>query len=105
MGVYERRLMLLEMLSVAKLVTYSRLAQELGVSIETIRTDITALMCLYPIETVRGCNGGVKLADRLPSRHKALTDDQTAFLIKIRARFDKEELEMLDSIILQLAAQ
>ena len=105
MGVYERRLMLLEMLSVAKLVTYSRLAQELGVSIETIRTDITALMCLYPIETVRGCNGGVKLADRQHFHRKTLSDDQTAFLIKIRARFDNEELAMLDSIILQLATQ
>ena len=104
MGVYERRLMLLEMLSVAKLVTYGRLAEELGVSIETIRTDITALMCLYPIETVRGCNGGVKLANRSLSHNNPLTKDQTAFLIRIRTRFDIEELEMLDSIILQLAA-
>lgn len=105
MGMYERRLMILEMLSVTNLVTYSRLAKELGVSIETIRTDITALMCLYPIETVRGCNGGVKLIDRPLSRHKTLTEDQTSFLFRIRARFDNEELEMLDSIILQFAAQ
>ena len=103
MGVYERRLMLMEMLSVTELATYRQLAEELGVSVETIRTDITALMCLYPIETIRGCNGGVKLADHL-SRHRTLTKKQTAFLIGIRARFEGEDLEMLDSIILQLAA-
>lgn len=44
MGVYERRLMILEMLSVTKRITYRRLAQELGVSVETIRMDILALM-------------------------------------------------------------
>ena len=62
MGVYERRLMIVEMLSVAKRITYHYLAQELNVSVETIRTDIIALMCIYPIEITRGRNGGVKLA-------------------------------------------
>ena len=104
MGVYERRLMLLEMLSVTNLITYSQLAQELKVSVETIRTDITALMCLYPIETVRGCNGGVKLMGGYPSRRKALTKKQTAFLINMRRKVDGDELKTLDSIILQFAA-
>ena len=52
MGVYERRLMILEMLSVTKRITYRCLAQELGVSVETIRMDVLALMCIYPIEVV-----------------------------------------------------
>lgn len=105
MGVYERRLLLMEILSKVELVTYSQLAEELGVSIETIRTDITSLMCLYPIETVRGCHGGVKFLGRRSSSHKILTEKQTSFLISIRTQFDGEELEILDSIILQLAAQ
>ncbi len=59
MGVYERRLMIVEMLSVAKRITYHYLAQELSVSVETIRTDIIALMCIYPIEITRGRNGAL----------------------------------------------
>ncbi len=74
MGVYERRLMILEMLSVTKRITYHHLAQELGVSVETIRMDVLALMCIYPIEVVRGCNGGVKLAEGYPSRRKVLSE-------------------------------
>lgn len=40
------------------------LAQELNVSIRTIKYDIEELACSYPIETVRGRYGGcVKLSD------------------------------------------
>lgn len=104
MGVYERRLMILEMLSVTKRITYRCLAQELGVSVETIRTDVLALMCIYPIEVVRGCNGGVKLAEGYPSRRKTLNEKQSALLVRLRTQLTGEDLQMLDNIILQFAA-
>ena len=101
MGVYERRLMIVEMLSVAKRITYHYLAQELNVSVETIRTDIIALMCIYPIEITRG----VKLADGYPVRRKPLGEEETALLMNLRAQLTGEKREMMDNIILQLAAQ
>lgn len=104
MGVYERRLMILEMLSVTKRITYRCLAQELGVSVETIRTDVLALMCIYPIEVVRGCNDGVKLAEDYPSRRKTLNEKQSALLVRLRTQLTGEDLQMLDNIILQFAA-
>ena len=106
MGVYDRRLKLLDILSLsgAEPVTYGRLAQELNVFAETIRTDVLALICSYQIEIVRGCNGGVRLQREKTSRNKILTDDQAVFLINIRSRFNGEELRMLDSIIHRLAA-
>lgn len=104
MGVYERRLIILEMLSVTKRITYRCLAQELGVSVETIRMDVLALMCIYPIEVVRGCNGGVKLAEGYPSHRKALSEKQSALLVQLRTQLTGEDLQMLDNIILQFAA-
>ncbi len=105
MGVYERRLMIVEMLSVAKRITYHYLAQELNVSVETIRTDIIALMCIYPIEITRGRNGGVKLADGYPVRRKPLGEEETALLMNLRTQLTGEKRKMMDNIILQLAAQ
>lgn len=104
MGVYERRLMIVEMLSAAKRITYYRLARELDVSIETIRTDIIALMCIYPIEVTRGRNGGVKLADGYPVRRKPLSEEEAALLMDLRTQLTGEKLKIMDSIILQLTA-
>lgn len=104
MGVYERRLMIVEMLSAAKRITYHRLAQELGVSVETIRMDIIALMCIYPIEIARGRNGGVKLADGYPVRRKPLGEEESALLMDLRAQLTGEKLKIMDNIILQLTA-
>lgn len=103
MGVYERRLMIVEMLSVSKRITYRHLAQELNVSVETIRADIIALMCIYPIEVARGCNGGIRLVEGYPSRRKPLTEKQSALLMYLRTQLTGEKLEILDSIIFQLS--
>lgn len=104
MGVYERRLMILEMLSTTKRITYRRLAQELDVSVETIRIDVLALMCIYPIEVVRGRSGGVKLAKGYPSRRKPLDEKESALLMNLRTQLTGENLKTLDNIILQFAA-
>jgi len=59
----ERRLRLLGVLCLRGHDTYDNLAHEFNVSKMTIRRDITALTCSYPIETVRGHYGGdVKVA-------------------------------------------
>ena len=70
MSLSERRQRLLEVLCLRRHDTYDNLAQEFNVSKMTIRRDITALTCSYPIETVRGrYGGGIQVrADYLPYR-------------------------------------
>lgn len=50
----DRRRMLLKILSVRKCEKIENLALELEVSCRTIRYDIEALSCAYPIRTVTG---------------------------------------------------
>jgi len=70
MSLSERRQRLLEVLCLRRHDTYDNLAHEFNVSKMTIRRDITALTCSYPIETVRGrYGGGVRVkTDYLPYR-------------------------------------
>lgn len=52
MGQTERRLNLLHILCLRRHDTYDNLAHEFNVCKRTIRYDVAALMCEFPIETV-----------------------------------------------------
>ena len=69
-NIFERRQRLMEVLCLRRHDTYDNLASEFKVSKMTIRRDIAALTCSYPIETVRGrYGGGVRVrADRSEER-------------------------------------
>ena len=96
----ERREAEMEILCRKKQVTYRELAQEFGVSRETIRKDILDLMCSYPIETVRGrYGGGVKILPGFSIQPKTLNREQVAFLEGMRSRVTSDELEVLSSIL------
>ena len=100
----ERRQELLEVLCHRRHDTYDNLAHEFNVSKMTIRRDITALTCSYPIETVRGrYGGGVRVkTDYLPYR-KTLNAKQVRLLIRLSAQLDGDDLATISSIIFQLA--
>lgn len=104
MSASERRQRILEILCLRRQDTYSNLASEFNVSRETIRNDITLLMCSYPIETVRGrYGGGVRLkADYQPYR-KALNKKQVKLLVRLSAQLAGDDLATISSIIFQLA--
>ncbi len=104
MSASERRQRILEILCLRRQDTYSNLASEFNVSRETIRNDITLLMCSYPIETVRGrYGGGVRLkADYQPYR-KALNKKQVKLLVRLSAQLVGDDLATISSIIFQLA--
>lgn len=105
----ERQYKLLEVLCQRRHDTYDNLACEFHVSKMTIRRDIAVLMCSYPIETVRGRNGGgVKVMDGYylnykPSVSKDLTPKQTALLRKLKAQLVGDDLDTLNSILIQFA--
>ena len=61
MNPWERRQKILEVLCLRRHDTYRNLAHEFNVSTGTIRRDIVVLTCSYPIETVRGNYGGVRV--------------------------------------------
>lgn len=60
---WERRQKLLEVLCLRRHDTCVNLSHEFGVSVETIRRDIRELTCSYPVETVSGGHGGVRVAE------------------------------------------
>ncbi len=100
----ERRQRLLEVLCLRRHDTCDNLAFEFHVSTATIRRDLEVLMCSYPIETVRGrYGGGVKVADGYYLHRRVFTKKQAALLRKIREQLSGDDLETLDSILLQFA--
>ena len=69
-GAGQRRDEILLILNIRRRTTMYELAQELGVTDRTIRSDVSALMTEYPVETVRGNGGGVALAEWYkPKKH------------------------------------
>ena len=103
MSYAERREAILEVLCIRRHDTYRNLAFEFQVSRETIRQDIAVLMCSYPIETVRGRYGGVKVADGFYLYRRKLTARQAALLVKLSAQLTGDDLATIDSILRQFA--
>ena len=96
---WERRQKILEILCLRRHETTDNLAHEFNVSRETIRRDITVLTCSYPVETVQGSHGGVRVADWFHLDRRALNSDEITFLRKLEGRLDGTDREMLNRII------
>lgn len=94
----------MEVLCLRRHDTYDNLAHEFNVSKMTIRRDITALTCSYPIETVRGrYGGGVQVRDDYMPYRKTLNKKQVMLLIKLSTQLVGDDLATISSIIFQLA--
>ena len=98
---WERRQKLLETLCLRRFDTAGRLAQEFNVSRGTIRNDIEILTCSYPLETIPGGHGGVKVADWFHLDRKTLNSKEITFLRRLGESLDGPDLEMLNQIITQ----
>ncbi len=79
------------------------LALELHVSERTIQRDVTFLSLSYPLETVRGCRGGVKLAEWFKPTDPWLNPEQTALLKKVKPYLSSMDQIILNSILLQFS--
>ena len=99
----ERRQELLETLCRRRKDTYINLAHEFGVSKRTIQNDILELTRSYPIETISGNGGGVKIADWYHLNRKTLNPAQVALLKKLGAQLQGEDLATLNSIFSDFA--
>lgn len=76
-----------------------RLVEIYKVFRRTIRYDIEYLSLTYPIVTVRGRGGCVKILDGLNPRPRVITPDQMAFLISLLPRLEEKEKQKLLGII------
>lgn len=101
----ERRKALLERLCLRRHDTCESLAAEFHVSSDTIHRDLAALMDEYPIETVRGRGGGVKVEDGfyLYRTARSLTRKEYDALKKMSAQMEGEDRDTLAGILSKFA--
>ena len=99
MNPWERRQKILEILCLRRHETIGNLAHEFNVSRGTIRRDIVVLTCSYPIETVQGGHGGVRVAEWFHLDRRSLNFAEITFLRRLGESLDGSDLEMLNRII------
>lgn len=95
----ERRQLILEALCRRRFDTMKNLSDEFGVSVRTIYYDLEVLQCSYPIVTIRGGGGGVRVMDGFYLGMKYMTNEQTALLEKLSETLSGNELSTMQSIL------
>lgn len=95
----ERRMSLLEILCRRRKDSMINLANEFGVTVRTIQTDIEVLSCSYPIVTKQGKGGGVYIEKWFRFGMIYFTDEQVRFLTDIKDRLNDEEKRLMDTIL------
>ena len=99
----ERRLMILSVLCGRRSELAENLAAEFGVTQRTIYNDIQILSCSYPIITIQGNGGGIKIMDGYKLGMKYLTDKQLELLTRLSDKLtDEDDRETLKIIIFSM---
>ena len=99
MSANERRAEIIRIMVARRQESMQVLARELGVSDRTIRTDILALTAEYPLETVRGNGGGVRIADWYHPHKNILTTEQMTVLQQLMLVADENQKRVLDQML------
>lgn len=100
----ERRAEIMRILSGRRHETMGRLAGELGVTARTIRSDISALTGDYPLDTLRGNGGCVKVADWYHPYKNILSQKQQAVLIQLLDKADEPQQRVLREMLAALGS-
>lgn len=95
----ERRQMILEYLLEHRETTRFELSNHFNVSLRTIERDILILSCSYPIITIQGGGGGIKIADGYRLGMKYLSESQAALLEQLSETLSGKDLETMQSIL------
>lgn len=99
MSANERRAEIIRIMVARRQESMQVLARELGVSDRTIRTDILALTAEYPLETIRGNGGGVRIADWYHPHKNILTVEQMTVLEQLMSQADDNQKRVLDQML------
>lgn len=103
MTTIERRQRILEILSVYRSTTLQSLANELNVSLMTIRRDIEFLTCSAPIYTILGNGGGIRVADGWYLSKTYLRDEQEQLLRNLLPTLPEKDQQTLNGILQMFA--
>ena len=95
----ERRADIMRILICRRHETMGKLAREFGVSDRTIRNDILLLTVDYPLDTVRGNGGCVKLADWYSPNKIILSKSQENVLYQLIDKADGSQQKVLREIL------
>lgn len=101
----ERRAEIIRILSAKRSVTMAELADEFGVTSRTIQNDITILTANYPLETVRGNGGGVKIADGYYPYKQFLTKQQQTAIIHALDKINEQDQKVLIEMLYAYGSQ
>lgn len=99
----DRRQEILEHLSDRRFDTIANLMAEFHVSRSTIKRDLELLSCSYPIETVQGNGGGVRVADGYYVGRRYLRPEQEALLRELMPGLQPDQQETMQSILAAFA--
>ena len=99
MSANERRAEIMRIMVARRQESMQVLAGELGVTDRTIRADILALTAEYPLETVRGNGGGVRIADWYHPHKNILSREQISVLEQLFSKADDEQKRVIDQML------
>lgn len=99
MSANERRAELIRILVARRQDTMPNLAAELGVTVRTIQRDILALTVEYPLVTLQGNGGGVKVEDWYHPHKNILSLEQISVLEELIKNADKHQREVVIGLL------
>ena len=95
----DRRQSLLNILVERRQETVANLVHEFGVSRRTILRDVEILSGSYPIYTVQGNGGGIRVADGYYVNRRYLKSDQEDLLRELLAGLTPEKQKVMQGIL------
>ena len=95
----ERRVEIMRILESRRRETMGQLAEKLCVTDRTIRSDINILTVDYPLETVRGNGGCVKVADWYHPHKNIFSNEQQTVLIQMLDKADGPQRRVLQEML------
>ena len=99
-----RRLEIMRILRSKRQTTGPDLATTFQVSIRTIWRDIDVLTGEFPIETLRGHGGGIRLADSYhPYRH-SLNQEEEKFLLDMLSMCNEAQRKILQGLLVKFGS-
>ncbi len=104
LGASERQQAIIRLLVHRRMETRMNLAAELGVDEKTIRRDVEALSLRYPVETVKGRGGGIRLAGWYRPGRKTLAPEQASAIRKAAEFLEGGEKQALLSVLAQFSS-
>ena len=99
----ERRQEIVEILSDRRFEKIENLMSEFGVSRSTIKRDIETLSLSYPIYSVSGNGGGIRVAEGWYSSRRYLKPAQEELLTRLKSELQSDDLQVMESILAAFA--